>query len=101
MSRRAGIRAVGWLVGPLAWAAFFLVAYASESLVCTRAGAPAMHGAIVAAAALVAMLAISGRLWLRRSAAPFPGRVEAALGGLGLLAIAWTGLAALLLPACR
>lgn len=106
MSRRGALRTVAWLIGPLAWAAFFLTAYATESLVCSRGAAPAWHGAIVAAAALAAALTIIGRLWSRRSGsagttAAFRGRIEAALHGLSLLAIAWTALAALLVPACR
>ncbi|MEZ2409323.1 hypothetical protein AB6806_21270 [Bosea sp. RCC_152_1] len=57
-------RSFGWLAGPAAWAAFFLVAYASESLICTRLGELGWHGAIVVMAASITVLLIAGRLCL-------------------------------------
>lgn len=102
---KAAWRSFGWLAGPAAWAAFFLVAYTSESLICTRLSEPGWHGAIVIAAACVAVLLIACGLRLRpeqaRSATErFRARARLALGWLSLLAIGWTALGALILPAC-
>ncbi|KRE11718.1 hypothetical protein ASE66_24725 [Bosea sp. Root483D1] len=102
---KAARRSFGWLAGPAAWAAFFLVAYASESLICTRLGEPGWHGAIVVAAASVAVLLIAGRLRPRagegRSATlGFQVRAGLGLAWLSLVAIGWTTLGVLILPAC-
>lgn len=102
---KAAWRSFGWLAGPAAWAAFFLVAYTSESLICTRLSEPGWHGAVVVIAALAAALSILGRLRLRpeqpRSVSGrFRARAGLALGWLSLLAIGWTALGALILPAC-
>ncbi|WP_186420520.1 hypothetical protein [Bosea sp. CS1GBMeth4] len=98
-------RSLGWLAGPVLWAAVFLAAYASEALVCTRLERPGWHGAIVAAAGCIAILLIAARLCrtARRSeetAGRFLARTGATLDWLSLVAIGWTISAALLLPAC-
>jgi NADH:ubiquinone oxidoreductase subunit H len=102
---RTARRSFGWLAGPAAWAGFFLVAYASESLICTHLNEPGWHGAIIVSAACVAVLLIAGRLRLRPEQARstmgrFRARAGLALGWLSLLAIGWTALVALILPAC-
>jgi hypothetical protein len=96
---------LGWLAGPVAWAGFFLIAYASESLVCTRLGAPGWHGAIVALAGCgaLALIAVALRTAFGRgeaNTAGFLARTGVALAWLSLVAIAWTGLSALMLQAC-
>lgn len=102
---KAAWRSFGWLAGPAAWAAFFVVAYTSESLVCTRMGEFGWHGAIVLTAAFTTALLIAGRFRLRpeqpRSASGrFRARAGRALAWLSLLAIGWTTLVVPIVPAC-
>jgi hypothetical protein len=96
------------MVPPAIWAACFLVIYASESLVCTRAGSAAVHAVLVTAAGLIATGALAALIW-RWSAWSHGGRAESrafhrsagfALALLSLLATIWTLLPALILPAC-
>ncbi|RYE84508.1 MAG: hypothetical protein EOP19_11410 [Hyphomicrobiales bacterium] len=97
-------RSFGWLTGPAAWAAFFLVAYASESLLCFR-GRSGWHGAIVVLAAFIAVVLIASRLRptaeeIRGATGRFQARAGLALAWLSLLAISWAILVMLVLPAC-
>lgn len=107
MTGAAGATAhsLGWLAGPALWAAFFLVAYASESLVCTRMSERGWHNAIVIAAGLAAILPIIVRLGRaskqpERAIGRFLQRAGFALDWLSLAAIGWAMSASLILPAC-
>lgn len=96
---------LGWLAGPALWAAFFLVAYASEWLVCTRMSERGWHDALVIAAGLGAVLPVIVRLGRvsqqpERAVGRFLQRVGLALDWLSLAAIGWTMSASLILPAC-
>lgn len=86
------------LYGPLAWAAQFLVVYASESLFCLHGPGGEAHRLFAAAVSLAAALGVALPLLFpnRRPQEPF-GRL---LALLALVAIAWTALPVLALPAC-
>lgn len=92
---------VAMVAAPLLWAAHFMLVYAGESLLC-RAASPAGHSFLVVVATLAASLAVLYGLGPgRRRAAGFHSRVEAGLGVLSLTGILWTGIAGLMLAACR
>ena len=105
MKMASSLRSAGnVLIGPILWAAHFLVVYASESLLC-RAGLPGWHDALVAGATLVILVALA---WhsaaLRRSRARGDARGELAgiasgLDGISALAVCFVVVAAAL-PAC-
>jgi membrane-anchored protein YejM (alkaline phosphatase superfamily) len=94
------------LFGPIVWATYFLVIYASESLLCGLARGQAHTRLLVVATvlALLALLAHGVWQWRRLRAQDsqrFVMRAGLALNGLALLAIVQVAVAGLFLPACR
>jgi amino acid permease len=92
-----------WLLGPLIWIAHFLTVYAVQGLAC-RGETPAVDSAtlfviIATVIALAALLVSLVPQWKTRSG-DFLHRIAAPLTALSILGVAWTGLPALLLPAC-
>lgn len=100
------------LFGPILWAVQFTVVYASHTLVCSQGGsAPAGHGIVIGtsvalAAAIIAFLLLPER-FARGLGLP-PGmdsrstylRIARVGAVLGLVAIVWTGLTAVIVDAC-
>jgi hypothetical protein len=99
--RRAG----GALVGPLVWAAHFLIVYTSESVLCRLLDARA-HTWLVAVASVLALVAILGDLVVQRqlcrqeNAERFLTRLRIGLDGLSGVAVLLVAVAGLALPAC-
>jgi len=98
-------RLLGWLGGPLIWAAHFLIVYGSESLFCTRgtAGAYPAFLAIVTAAALAGLGVLilrEARLTRNGTGAHFMDRLSLLLSVAGAIAVVATSLPILLVPAC-
>src|SRR3546814_11085129 len=108
---------MGALAGRLIWAAHFLLIYGFAALACARGFADVrLLGAgvvplIVGAATAVAILAVAAMLLLAllgpgkenaaaRGGPRFLRWMTALVSGLSLVAIVWTGLPVLLLPAC-
>ncbi|MDX6807216.1 hypothetical protein [Terrihabitans rhizophilus] len=108
MTRPSNLAPLRWLGGPLIWTAHFLLVYAAESLACTRGGGPLLHDAITAVATFAALLGLAVLFRINKRAADAPSREDFEMAewiGLGLvaisaLAVVWSGLAALLIPAC-
>jgi hypothetical protein len=97
------------LIGPLLWALHFASLYLIHTLVCVGLAreAPALVPLIILAATLMAAAPILLFLFwprlLRRyhgDAGPFLRATLALLLVLSLVAIAWGGMSALLVPAC-
>lgn len=90
-----------WLGGPILWATHFLVVYASESLLCTRA-TPHAHSALVAIATVVCLGLISVLMIRSRRivALEFLRWSSTVLGGMAAVGVAWSAAVALLLPSC-
>jgi hypothetical protein len=99
------------LAGPLVWAMHFFILYGSEALACTEPGAPGNAvrwiGAVATIAALTALSLLP--LGIRRTlVAPVQeaGSTEASLAFAGpltllsMIAIVWTSLPLVMLPAC-
>jgi hypothetical protein len=99
-------RVAGMLLGPVIWAAHFLIVYSLESLLC-RAGAGHWHGVVIAAvtALAVASLAVhGGRQFQRlrmRGVSGFLARAALTLDALSLVAIMLVAAVGLALPSCR
>ncbi len=87
-----------YVAAPLVWAGHFLAVYAAESLFCSR-GTAAGHFLLVVVATLAA-LGLLARPLLRGPGGAFDQRVQFSLAVLSLIAIAWSVLAAVMLPAC-
>lgn len=92
---------------PAVWAAVFLLAYASESVVCSRWNSPGLHAVLVMSAGIagLATLAILAHEAARHAAATdrearFEARASLTLAGLSAIALLWTMLPAVLLSAC-
>jgi hypothetical protein len=109
MQATSKIALLRWLGGPLIWSAYFLIVYASESLICTRAE-ERHHLMLIAVAtigAAMGLLVLIGaevaRLGARTQSggAGFMERAGLVLSGLSLLALGWTAMPALTLPACQ
>jgi hypothetical protein len=96
----------GMLLGPVIWAAHFLLVYALESLLC-RAGAGHWHGIVIAAVTALAFawLAVHGRKQLQRlrmrGVSGFHARAALTLDALSLVAIMLVAAVGLALPSCR
>jgi len=105
------------MVGFYAWTAQFMVVYGVTALACARGFADAsllglsVVPLIIAAATALALAVTGVSLGAafarrRRTAAEAPAadrfliHLALVIGGLSLVAIAWTGLPALLVPAC-
>lgn len=88
-------------LGVLVWAAHFTVLYGFTALACARGFAPAIPW-VTGAATLVALAAA-----IAIAAMSFPGRAHfvswmtAAVAGVAAIAIAFEGLAIVMVPACR
>ncbi len=87
-----------YVAAPLVWAGHFLATYAAESLFCSR-GSASGHFLLVVAATVLA-LGLLARPLLRGPGRVFARQVQFSLAVLSLIAIGWTVLAALMLPAC-
>lgn len=95
------------VVGPVIWAAQFLIVYATESLFCSRGGGADAHHVLVLVTTGIAAALLVMRLVLRYRAQPASGAGNVFLRDVGtgldlvaLLAVAWTGSPALLLASC-
>lgn len=95
--------ALGWLLGPLIWLAHFMMVYAAQGLACRgetpAAGSAALFVVIATVIALGALLVTLVGQWRTRSG-DFLQRIAVPLSALSILSVTWTGLPALLLPAC-
>jgi hypothetical protein len=99
-------RAAATLLGPVIWAAHFIIVYALESVLC-RTAAGHWHALVIAAVTVLAVvaLAVHGGSQRRRlhieGVDGFLARTALTLDGLSLLAIMLVSMAGLALPGCR
>jgi hypothetical protein len=84
--------------GVIVWAVHFGVIYGSTGLACARGLGEAVPWTIGAATLLAA--ATAGAIVLTHLSHEFTRWMTAALAALALVAIAWEGLAVLMVPAC-
>ena len=93
-------------MGPVIWAAHFMIVYTLESVLC-RAAAGYWHTLVIAAVTVlaVAALVIHGRRQRRRlrceGVEGFLARAALTLDGLSLFAIMLVSMTGLALPGCR
>ena len=98
------------LIGPVIWAAHFMLVYALEAVLCTTPG-PSTDtvvrtiGVLITGAAIATLLAFL--VWQRRRSRAVIAHHQAVSGPfitpltlLSILAIAWTSLPLFTLPAC-
>lgn len=116
--RRFIAKSLFMLAGLLIWAAHFTVMYAFNALACARgfAGSSVLGiGVVTLAAVLATAAAAAATAWMLflafRWEGPLSGEsgdpaartiryAAVGLGGLGLVAILWSGLPALIVPPC-
>lgn len=86
--------------GVVVWALHFAVIYGFTGLACARGWAPLVPPAVVFATgvALAAALAVIVAGFTKRG--EFESWMSAALGGFAFIAIAYEGIAVLIVPAC-
>ena len=91
------------LLGPLVWIGYFLAVYAVQGLAC-RGDAPAGGSAtifvIVATVLALGILLVALVVQWKARGGDFLRRIAVPLTVLSILGVAWTGMPALLLPAC-
>lgn len=96
------------LAGPIVWALHFFAMYATQTLIAAHGGSVVTFRLIALVLTLLAIAAIGFCVLSMRpdrrprsDVAQFLSLLAAGLAGLSVLAILWTGLAAVLLDAVR
>ena len=82
------------------WAAYFLIVYASESIVCSRSGVALYYLTMALAATIVSAILIVLVYRHLTAQAEFLSRIGAGLALMGLVAVIWAALALAIIPAC-